>query len=194
VILVVGLGNPGRRYEDTRHNVGFLVADELCRRATGASWRSRFSAEFAQADIGRERLGLLKPQTYMNESGHAVRQALAFFKLDRAALVVVHDEMDLGFGVVRLKKGGGEAGHNGLRSISGQLGSSDYVRLRFGIGRPPREYGGNAADYVLEAFAPPERAQLAEFVTQAADTVLLLAKDGLDRAMNVTNQRAKGSN
>lgn len=190
MILIVGLGNPGRRYQDTRHNIGFRVVDELARRM-GCVFRARFNGEYAQGDLGAERLGLLKPQTYMNESGHSVRAALSFFKLDVAELLVVHDEMDLGFGDVRLKRGGGEAGHNGLRSISGQMGNPNYARLRFGIGRPPAQFGGNAADYVLEAFGPSEQASLDQLLTGAADVVEQVVREGLDRAMNSANQKAR---
>ena len=191
MILVVGLGNPGSRYADTRHNIGFRVADELASRAKVESWRSRFSGDFALTAMGSERLALLKPGTFMNVSGRSVRPAASFYKLDLDRVVVVHDELDLPFGQIRLKLGGGDAGHNGLRSITSELGSSDYVRLRFGIGHPPEDFGGSGADYVLQAFAPAELAELGARVGAAADAVELVVRRGLTAAMNTTNQRKR---
>ena len=126
-LLVVGLGNPGREYATTRHNVGFMVADELARRH-GGSWRSKFSGELADVRIGSARLALLKPQTYMNESGRSVAAAARFYKLEPEALLVLHDEVDLPLGRLQLRLGGGLAGHNGLRSVAAHLGSSDFAR------------------------------------------------------------------
>ena len=193
MILVVGLGNPGVRYEGTRHNAGFLVADELWRRAgASAPWRERFGGLLASIEIDAQRVLLLKPQGLMNRSGLSVRPTAAFYRLGAEELVVIHDELDLPFGHLRLKVGGGDAGHNGLRSISTHLGTSGFVRLRFGIGRPPPEFQGDMANYVLEAFAPPERAALDELVGKAADAVSLVARVGTDAAMNQVNRRTKG--
>jgi len=189
VILVVGLGNPGKRYADTRHNVGFSVADRLAERGS-ASFREKFSGRFAEMDLEGHRIGVLEPQTYMNESGRSVGAAVTFYKIDVADVLVVHDELDLPFGCLRLKKGGGEAGNNGLRSISQHLGSKEYVRLRFGIGKPPPGFRGDGADFVLQAFAPAERAELGDLVEQASNAVALFVGKGLDHAMNVTNRRA----
>ena len=191
MILVVGLGNPGSRYADTRHNIGFRVVDELARRARVDTWRSRFGGDFALTVLGSERLALLKPGTFMNVSGRSVRPASAFYKLDSESIVVVHDELDLPFGQLRLKLGGGDAGHNGLRSVTEELGSGDYVRLRFGIGHPPEDFRGSGADYVLQAFAPVELAELAARLGAAADAVELVVRRGLTAAMNSTNQRKK---
>jgi len=191
VILVVGLGNPGSRYADTRHNIGFRVVDELANRAKVESWRSRFSGDFVLTTLGSERLALLKPGTFMNVSGRSVRPASTFYKLEPESIVVVHDELDLPFGQIRLKVGGGDAGHNGLRSITSELGSCDYVRLRFGIGHPAEDFRGSGADYVLQAFALAELAELSARIGAAADAVELVVRRGLTAAMNTTNQRRR---
>ncbi len=190
MILVVGLGNPGRRYEDTRHNVGFMVVERVASRA-GGQWREKFRGRFAQIDIGSERVAVLEPHTYMNESGGSVRPAATFFKVPPSDVLVVHDELDLPFGEIRLKQGGGDAGHNGLKSVTSHLGTPDYMRLRIGIGRPPAGFRGDMADYVLQAFASAERADLDDVVVRAADVVALVVERGIAAAMNVTNQRAK---
>jgi peptidyl-tRNA hydrolase, PTH1 family len=190
VILVVGLGNPGGRYADTRHNVGFRVADRLVGDACG-SWREKFSGEFALVEVAGERVGVLKPQTYMNESGRSVGPAAKFYKVKPKDVVVVHDELDLPLASIRYKLGGGEAGHRGLRSISSHLSTKDYVRIRFGIGRPPPSFGGEVSDYVLQAFPLSERPQVDEAVGRSAGAVELLLKKGLSEAMNTTNQRTE---
>src|SRR3712207_3069323 len=136
-LLVAGLGNPGREYERTRHNVGWLVVDELARRH-GGSFRSKFSGRLAEVRADELRLGLLKPETYMNDSGRSVAAAVRFFKLDPAGLLVVHDDVDLEPGRLQARLGGGLAGHNGLRSIARDLGSQEFLRLRIGVGRPER--------------------------------------------------------
>jgi PTH1 family peptidyl-tRNA hydrolase len=188
VILVVGLGNPGKRYEDTRHNVGFWIADQLATRAGGV-FREKFSGRFAEGTLEGQRVGILEPQTYMNDSGRSVIAASTFYKVPPQDVVIVHDELDLPFATIRLKSGGGEAGHNGLRSVSQHLGTKDYVRLRFGVGKPPAGFHGTGADFVLQAFAPGERAALDSLVEQAADSVGLFVRHGLDHAMNATNRR-----
>lgn len=190
MILVVGLGNPGERYADTRHNLGFLVVDRLAAKQNGV-FRSRFSAEICQVDVGSERLLLLKPQTYVNRSGDSVQPAAHFYRVDPADILVVHDELDLPFGQVRLKQGGGEAGHNGLRSISERLGSSAYVRLRLGIGRPGANFRGDGAAYVLDGFSSSELATLSEVVERAAGAVEMVAERGLSVAMNEINRRPR---
>lgn len=189
VLLVVGLGNPGVRYADTRHNVGFMVADRLV--PDPSAFRAKFSGEFAQQALGVKRAGVLKPLTFMNVSGRSVRAAASFFKLDPGQIVVVHDELDLPFGQLRVKAGGGDAGHNGLKSVTAELGSSDYVRLRIGIGRPPPGFGGSVADFVLQAFPSVDRAVVDDVVTRAADSIGLIADRGLAAAMNTINQRSK---
>ncbi|HEX4475671.1 MAG TPA: aminoacyl-tRNA hydrolase [Polyangiaceae bacterium] len=189
MILLVGLGNPGKRYADTRHNVGFAVLDEVVRRSGGGPWRDKFSGQFADVEHKGHRTLGLKPETFMNDSGRSVRAGATFYKVVPADVVVVHDELDLPFGVIRLKLGGGEAGHNGLRSVSAELGTKDYVRLRVGVGKPPAGFRGGGAEFVLQAFAPAERAELDGIVGQAADAVELVLDQGLEHAMNVTNRR-----
>ena len=182
--LVVGLGNPGLRYAGTRHNVGAMVVDELAARA-GASLRThKARASAAQVRIGTGPGGvpgppavLAVPSSYMNESGGPVKALLSFFSVPTERLVVVHDELDLEPGVVRLKRGGGEGGHNGLRSVSSALGIRDYLRVRVGIGRPPGRM--DPADYVLRDFSPTERKELPFVVGDAADAVEELVTLGL---------------
>jgi peptidyl-tRNA hydrolase, PTH1 family len=191
VILVVGLGNPGASYAEHRHNIGFKVIDQVAERAKDVQWRKKFHGEFAQCELLGQRVGLLKPMTYMNESGLSVRAALTFFKLGPEQALVVHDELDLAWSELRLKLGGGEAGHNGLRSITSHLGTPRYMRLRVGIGKPPVEFRGSGADFVLEAFTASERADLDTLICRATDAVLLVLERGLEAAMNLTNQRKK---
>jgi PTH1 family peptidyl-tRNA hydrolase len=188
VILVAGLGNPGPRYEGTRHNVGFRVVDRLAERAGGALFRDKFHGSFAVASIADASLGLLKPGTFMNDSGRSVQPALQLYKLPTLSLFVVHDELDIAFGDVRLKQGGGDGGHRGLRSISGCVGA-DYLRLRVGIGRPPPDFRGDPADFVLQGFSLAERAELDQVLDRAADALVLAATRGISVAMNATNQR-----
>ena len=176
-LLVVGLGNPGREYAGNRHNVGFMVVEELARRHDGA-WRSKFNARIAEVRIDGHRVALLEPQTYMNESGRSVAAAAGFFKVDPDAILVVHDESDLDVGRLQARRGGGLAGHNGLRSISQQLGTQDFLRLRVGVGRPGRGDRRPLADYVLADFAPEEDAEA--MVARAADAVETLDAVGLE--------------
>lgn len=190
MILVVGLGNPGAEYAATRHNVGFMIVDRLVLQAQG-QWRQKFSGRFAQIDLGGERVVALEPETYMNESGRSVQPAAAFFKVEPASVLVVHDELDLPFGELRVKQGGGDAGHRGLKSVTAHLGTPDYARLRVGIDRPPPEFRGSQADYVLQAFASAERAGLDGLIDRAVETVRLVVDRGIAAAMNLTNQRAK---
>jgi PTH1 family peptidyl-tRNA hydrolase len=180
---VVGLGNPGPDYSETRHNVGFRVVDMLAARAGGG----RFSKHKSNADVLEGRLAgrrvvLAKPRTYMNVSGGPVAGLVRYFSVAPADLIVVHDDLDLGFGVVRLKLGGGEGGHNGLRSISSSLGTRDYLRVRFGIGRPPGRQ--DPADFVLKRFSGAEKKELEFAVDLAADAAEALLTDGLEPAQN----------
>jgi PTH1 family peptidyl-tRNA hydrolase len=177
-LLVAGLGNPGREYERTRHNVGWLVADELANRY-GGSFRSKFSGRLAETRLDDLRLALLKPETYMNESGRSLAAAARFFKVEPSALVVVHDDVDLEPGRLQARLGGGLAGHNGLRSIAQALGTNDFLRLRIGVGRPGRGDRRPVADYVLSPFEPEE--DVDELVGRSADAVESLARDGLER-------------
>jgi PTH1 family peptidyl-tRNA hydrolase len=178
-LLVAGLGNPGREYERTKHNVGWLVVDELARRH-GGSFRSKFSGSLAEVRLDERKVGLLKPETYMNESGRSVRAAVNFFKVDPAALVVVHDDVDLEPGRLQARLGGGLAGHNGLRSLAQYLGKQDFLRLRIGVGRPGRGDPRPVADYVLSPF--DAEVDVDGLVARAADAVETLASEGLSAA------------
>lgn len=183
-LLVVGLGNPGREYERHRHNVGFMVADELARRHAG-SWRGKFSGRLAEIRIDDHRVGVLKPETYMNESGRSVSAAARFFKLEPDAILVVHDESDLEPGRLQARRGGGLAGHNGLRSVAGSLGTPEFLRLRVGVGRPARGDRRPLADFVLSDFEPHEDAE--GLVARAADAVEALDAEGLEAAQRRFN-------
>jgi len=176
-LLVAGLGNPGREYERTRHNVGWLVLDELARRH-GGSWRSKFSGSLAEVRLGDARLALLKPETYMNESGRSVGAAARFFKVAPEQLLVVHDDVDLEPGRLQARRGGGLAGHNGLRSLAQHLGSQEFLRLRIGVGRPGRGDPRSVSDWVLSAFEAQE--EVAGLVSRSADAVEALVGEGLE--------------
>jgi peptidyl-tRNA hydrolase, PTH1 family len=185
-LLVAGLGNPGREYGSTRHNVGFMVCDELARRH-GASFRSKFSGELAELRLDGARVALLKPQTYMNESGRSVGAAVRFFKLEPDALLVVHDEADLEPGRLQVRAGGGLAGHNGLRSVTQHLRTKDFLRLRVGVGRPERGDPRPVSDFVLSPFGPEQ--DVAGLVARAADAVETVVGDGLEEAQRRFNER-----
>jgi PTH1 family peptidyl-tRNA hydrolase len=190
MLLVVGLGNPGREYASHRHNVGFMAVDGLALRVKADPFREKFSGEWARAEIAGEPAILLKPQTYMNESGRSVQAALAFFKIAPDELVVLHDELDIPFGELRLKPGGGHAGHNGLRSIMAVAGG-DFGRVRLGIGRPPPGSRGEVVDFVLSSFDADERAALPDLLKKAGDSVLDIARRGFGPAMNARNTRPR---
>lgn len=181
--LVVGLGNPGPEYERTRHNVGFLVADVLAQRVGGRfAVHKKSGADLLQARLDGRQVLIAKPRTFMNLSGRPVAALAKFFSVPPTEMIVVHDELDLPFGEIRLKRGGGEGGHNGLRSISSAMTTKDYLRTRIGIGRPPGRQ--DPADYVLKPFAAPERKEVPVIVEQAADAVELLLRVGLETAQN----------
>src|SRR4051812_43317833 len=183
-LLVAGLGNPGREYERTRHNAGWLVLDELARRHDG-SWRSKFSGSLAEVRLGDLRLALLKPETYMNESGRSVAGAARFFKVEPESLLVVHDDVDLEARRLQARAGGGLAGHNGLRSLAADLGMQDFLRLRIGVGRPGRGDPRSVSDWVLSPFTPEEDAEA--LIARAADAVETIATDGLEAAQQRYN-------
>jgi PTH1 family peptidyl-tRNA hydrolase len=178
-LLVVGLGNPGREYANNRHNVGRMVVDELARRHAG-SWKGKFSGQLAEVRLDGHRVGLLKPETFMNDSGRSVGAAARFFKLEPDAILVVHDEIDFEYGRLQARLGGGLAGHNGLRSIASHLKTPDFLRLRIGVGRPGRGDPRSPADYVLSNFVPEDDAET--LVSHAADAVETLDTEGLERA------------
>jgi PTH1 family peptidyl-tRNA hydrolase len=191
MFLIVGLGNPGREYEGNRHNAGFMALDEL-RRALGLpDFKEKFSGVWTKGEAWGASVALLKPMTFMNVSGECVQPACAFLKVAPPDLLVVHDELDLPFGEVRLKQGGGHAGHNGLRSIIQRLGTPDFVRVRMGIGKPPAGFRGDVADYVLQNFDAMERAELPGTIDQALGAIQGVVTLGVSAAMNAVNTRAK---
>jgi peptidyl-tRNA hydrolase, PTH1 family len=183
-LLVAGLGNPGGQYARTRHNIGWLVADELAARH-GGSYRGKFSGKLAEIRVDGRRLALLKPETYMNESGRSIGAAGRFFKSSPEALLVVHDDVDLDEGRLQVRSGGGLAGHNGLRSIADALGTQDFLRLRIGVGRPGRGDPRPVADWVLSPFAA--ETDVDAIVARAADAVQSVALEGLDAAQRGFN-------
>jgi PTH1 family peptidyl-tRNA hydrolase len=180
--LVVGLGNPGPEYAETRHNIGVQVVSLLGGRVGGRFGRHKANADVLEGRLADRRVVLAVPRTYMNVSGGPVAGLLRYYSVPPADLVVVHDDLDLGFGVVRLKQGGGEGGHNGLRSISASIGTKDYLRVRIGIGRPPGRQ--DPADFVLKRFSGAERKELDFAVDLAADAAEALLRDGLEPAQN----------
>ena len=189
--LVVGLGNPGEGYARTRHNVGFLVADRLSL-ALGAPFSVRkFGADLAEGRAGPERVLVMKPQTFMNHSGEAVGAALRFYKLELEDLVVVHDDLELEPFRVQLKVGGGDGGHNGIKSVNAHVGGRDYARVRLGVGRPPPAM--DPADYVLGQWKRADDAALDEAVDRATEATRLCVELGPVKAMNQVNRRARAA-
>ena len=180
--LVAGLGNPGPRYAENRHNIGFAILDTLLQQA-GGTFRTKFQAELAKISIGGDDVVLVKPMTYMNNSGVSVGQAAAFYKVAPANVMVVHDDIDLDFGRLKIKEGGGHGGHNGLRSIFSHFGR-DFIRVRCGVGRPG---AGAVSAHVLGNFDAVEKVALGEFVDRAIDGLDIIVRQGLSTAMNILN-------
>jgi PTH1 family peptidyl-tRNA hydrolase len=185
-LLVIGLGNPGPQYAKTRHNIGFMVADLLADRL-GATFKvhKRSGAEIVTGTLGHRPVVLAKPRTYMNESGRHVGPLAKFYSVSPADVIVIHDELDIDFGRIRLKLGGGEGGHNGLRSVANALGTKDFQRVRIGIGRPPGRK--DPAAFVLELFTAAERKEVPAILEQAADATELLIETGLEPAQNLVH-------
>lgn len=183
--IVVGLGNPGREYVATRHNLGFMVVNSLFRRINGTQLRSRFRSELAEANVDGEKVIMVMPQTYMNLSGNAVREVANWYKVPPEDILIILDELDLPLGVNRLRGNGSSGGHNGLGSIIEQLGTTEIPRLRVGIGRS----GATARVQVLSRFTPEETKQLPEIVERATDCSLMWLREGLIPAMNACNQK-----
>ncbi|HVD25571.1 MAG TPA: aminoacyl-tRNA hydrolase [Gaiellaceae bacterium] len=183
-LLVVGLGNPGLQYERTRHNVGWLVVDELARRH-GGSFRSKFSGQLSELRVGELKVALLKPETFMNDSGRSLAAAARFFKVDPEDMLIVHDDVDLEEGRLQARQGGGLAGHNGLRSIAQALGSQDFLRLRIGVGRPGRGDRRSVADFVLTPFEA--ETDVDELISRSANAVETMAADGVEEAQRRYN-------
>jgi PTH1 family peptidyl-tRNA hydrolase len=205
-MLVVGLGNPGPRYVGSPHNVGFRVVDRFAEYHLGAgraAWAERFEAQLAVAALDAAELVLLKPLTYMNRSGESVRKAMSFFKIPVESTLVVHDELDLPLGSIKLKRGGGEAGHNGLKSVSAELGTKDYARLRVGVGRPVAAaspvtrspvtrspVAGDVSDFLLSPLPQVAAAELELSFDDARLAIDLWARHGIEHAMNRVNRKA----
>jgi PTH1 family peptidyl-tRNA hydrolase len=183
-LLVAGLGNPGREHASDRHNVGWMVVDEVARRHQG-TFRAKFSGRLSEVRIEGRRVALLEPETYMNESGRSIGAAVRFFKVTVDGLLVVHDDVDLDAGRLQLRLGGGLAGHNGLRSIAQVLGTQEFGRLRIGVGRPGRGDRRSVADYVLSPFAVEE--DVGELVTRSADAIEAFLAEGLTSAQQRFN-------
>jgi PTH1 family peptidyl-tRNA hydrolase len=182
--LIVGLGNPGSKYQWTRHNAGFMVLDRFCQSAGIAVTRKNFSGLCGEGHFQGERLLLLKPQTFMNLSGRSVAHALNFHKLSLQDLIVIHDDLDIPFGRVKLKEGGGHSGHNGLRSLLQELSGGQFLRMRVGIGRPLHE---DAADFVLSNFSREEVALLPRLLDGAVDLLQMIISEGVPKAMTFFN-------
>lgn len=190
MFLVVGLGNPGDKYRDNRHNLGFMVADELLRRAGGPATTDKFGASLAQITLAGQRLIVCKPMQFMNVSGQAVASVARFWKVELGDITVVHDELDIPFERLKLATGGGPGGHNGVRSVISALGDPGFVRVRIGVGRPPP--GWDPADYVLTNFTRAEAPALPEIVVRAADAVEAVVAGGITAAMNKFNGKPQG--
>lgn len=191
MLLVVGLGNPGKQYAGNRHNVGFMVAERLLTEQSLPAARDKFSGAFSKGAAFGGDLAVLMPRTFMNLSGDSVQPACAFLKIEPSDVVVVHDELDLPFGDVRLKASGGHAGHNGLRSIIQRLGTPDFVRVRVGVGRPPAGFTGDVADFVLSDFTTSERAELPKLIEKALMAVERVAREGVQAAMRALHAPPK---
>lgn len=184
--LLVGLGNPGPKYETTRHNIGFMAVDRIGDRHRISLTQQKFHGRYGSGRVGDAKAALLEPQTFMNLSGKAVAAAARFFRLEPDHIVVLHDEIDLDFGAVRVKVGGGHGGHNGLRDIVDKIGSKDFIRIRLGVGRPTH---GDVTNWVLSPFATDETATLDDMLRVAADAVEMILKDGPEAAQNEFNGR-----
>jgi PTH1 family peptidyl-tRNA hydrolase len=182
--IVVGLGNPGRKYDGTRHNVGFAVLDALAAGPGVSGFQSRFDADVAEWREGDDKVLLVKPATFMNLSGRAVRQAVEFYQLDPANLMVVCDDINLPLGKLRFRARGTHGGHNGLRDIQNHLGTTDYPRLRIGVDAPAED---GAVDHVLGRFRPSEKPVIAEAVATAVQGVVLWVREGIEACMNEYN-------
>lgn len=179
--LIVGLGNPGNRYQQTRHNIGFMVLEAIAARWAVDIKQKSFEALWNRGKVAGANVLLAMPQTYMNLSGNAVRSLQAYFKVDTGNVIVIHDDLDLPFGAMRLKAGGGDAGHKGLKSIVNCLGSADFTRVRMGIGKPADRTP--VEDYVLQKFNPDESARLREIIQSASDAAADIIQSGLQQAM-----------
>lgn len=185
--MIVGLGNPGREYEKTRHNVGFMFIDALAEKLNIDKWQEKFNALTAQAVIGNERVVLLKPLTFMNASGEAVAPAMHFYKIQPQDIIIVHDDMDIPVGKIRIRAKGSSGGHNGIKSIISCIGSSEFVHMRIGIGRPLPHWKVN--DHVLSQFTPEGREKIEKAIEDLIPAAQCIITESVDRAMNKYNPR-----
>ena len=183
--LIIGLGNPGREYRETRHNIGFMLIDRLCKAAGVNLSRVQSKALVATGSLEGQRLVLAKPQTYMNLSGQSVGGLVKFYKVPLEQIIIAHDDLDLSFGTIRIRPGGGSAGQKGMGSIIQQLGTQEFARLRLGIGRPPGQM--NPSDYVLHKFSSAEQETLNMLLDRSVEAVRTFMQDGLNTAMNQYN-------
>jgi len=189
MILVAGLGNPGKKYANTKHNVGFLVVDEISKRVGIELTKKKFKGVFGEGFIGDNKLVLLKPETYMNLSGESVSSIKNFYDIPADNIIVVYDEMDLPLGNIRIKSGGGTAGHNGIKSIISSLGTDEFTRVRVGIGKALVKDSG--ASHVLSGFKGDERKIVKDSIERAADAVFAIIEEGLEKTMNEYNTKNK---
>ena len=192
MILVAGLGNPGKKYTNTKHNIGFLVVDEIGKRVGIELKKNKFRGVFGEGFSGDVKLLLLKPETYMNLSGDSVSSTRDFYDIPTENIIVVYDEMDLPLGRIRLKSSGGSAGHNGIKSIISSLGTDDFKRVRVGIGKSLVKEGG--AGHVLSGFSKGEQEIVADSIMRAADAVFAIIENGMERAMNEYNTNVDKEN
>ncbi|MFN8591466.1 MAG: aminoacyl-tRNA hydrolase [Thermomicrobiales bacterium] len=188
--IIVGLGNPGRDYASTRHNLGFMVVGEIARRLSAAPPRTRFRAELSEAHVDGEKIVLVKPQTYMNLSGVSVREVAHWYKAQPGDILVIADDIELPFGALRMRGGGGSGGHNGLKSIFAELGTEQVPRLRIGVGRG----SGDATRQVLNRFTAEEERELPELIDAGADCALGWVRDGVVLTMNRCNRKPASAN
>ena len=189
MILVVGLGNPGSEYASTKHNIGYLAVDEIGKRVGIELKKKKFNGSYGEGFVNNEKLLLLKPETYMNRSGESVSSAAKFYNIPTKNIIVIHDEMDLPTGSVRIKAGGGSAGHKGINSIVAYLGDRNFVRVRIGIGKPREKSRG--ASHVLSQFGIEEDALVRDSISRSADAVMEIIERGLEKAMNKFNVRTE---
>ncbi|MGH7801361.1 MAG: aminoacyl-tRNA hydrolase [Thermodesulfobacteriota bacterium] len=187
MILVAGLGNPGKGYASSRHNIGFIVIDELAKRFGVGLKKKGFRSHYAQESLEDKKLILLKPDTFMNRSGEAISEAAEFFKIPAKDIIVVYDEMDLSLGSIKVKVGGGSAGHKGIQSIINSLGDSDFIRVRVGIGKPVQK--SEVVDHVLSQFEKEEKKLAKELIVRVADAVIEIVLRGAESAMNKFNKK-----
>jgi len=187
--LIVGLGNPGKQYQKTRHNIGFeVISDFQCRLSDSAGWKlnKKFQAEISEIKNGSEKILLLKPQTFMNNSGQAVKAVTKFYKIKPENILIIHDDKDITFGEIKIQIGRGDAGHNGIKSIIQHLGTKDFIRLRIGL-KPNRACKKEIADFVLGKFTPNEQKLLPKVIQKASEAIKMIIKEGVERAMNKFN-------